>query len=109
MSCSNYQKNKYKNEFKNPINIDLSRPYFVTLKKKKLMRYILDGAKNLEENFSKIMKVAFLAMLIFNSLQPVSSTRAMPLAVMNIAPQDRGPVPPSKPDPRTYLPAPSLP
>ena len=57
--------------------------------------------------FSKIMKVAFLAMLIFNSLQPVGSTRATP--VMKTVPQDRGPVPPSEADPRTYLPAPSPP
>nr|POF15891.1 hypothetical protein CFP56_17131 [Quercus suber] len=37
------------------------------------------------------MKVAFLAMLIFNC-QPVSSTRATPLAAMNTVPQDRGPI-----------------
>ena len=53
--------------------------------------------------FSKIMKVAFLAMLIFNS-QPVGSTRSTPVAVMNTVPQDRGPVPHSEPNPRTYLP-----
>ena len=67
------------------------------------------------KNFSKIIKVAVvLAVLIFNC-KPVASIRATPLAVMNstkmvsVLPQDRGPVPPSMPNPRTHLPAPSPP
>ena len=50
-------------------------------------------------------------MLIFNC-KPAASIRATPLAVMNstkmgsVLPQDRGPVPPSMPNPRTHLPAP---
>ncbi|KAF3952436.1 hypothetical protein CMV_022002, partial [Castanea mollissima] len=49
---------------------------------------------------SKIIKVAFLAALIFNC-QTVGSSRATtPLAAMNSAvPQRRGRVPPSKPNP----------
>ncbi|KAF3952959.1 hypothetical protein CMV_021548 [Castanea mollissima] len=62
--------------------------------------------------FSKIITVAVvLAVLIYNC-KPVASIRATPLAVMNSTkmwsyPQYRGPVPPSKPNPRTnHFPAP---
>ena len=57
-------------------------------------------------SYKILEKVAVvLAVLIFNC-KPVASIRATPLAVMNSTkmwsyPRHRGPVPPSKPDPRT--------
>ena len=69
------------------------------------------GQKMWRKTISKIIKVALLAMLIFNC-QPVGSTRATPSAVMNstkmgsVLPQDRGSIPPSMPNPRTHLHAP---
>nr|POE55143.1 hypothetical protein CFP56_35142 [Quercus suber] len=60
------------------------------------------------KTFSKIIKVAVvLAVLIFNC-KPVASIRAPPLAVMNSTerksyPRYRGPVPPSKPNPRRAI------
>ena len=69
----------------------------------------LMGQKKWRKAFSKIIKVAFLAALIFNC-QTVGSSRATPSAAMNSTdPQGRGRVPPSKPNPRTHLPAPSPP
>ena len=107
MSCSNYQKNKYKNKFKNfPYKYRLEQAIFCHIGKKNLCPTFMMGQKMWRKTISKIIKVALLAMLIFNC-QPVGSTRATPSAVMNTVPQDRGSVPPSEPNPRTYLPAPS--
>ena len=59
----------------------------------------------------KVAVVLELAVLIFNC-KPVASIRATFSAVMNstkmgsVLPQDRGPVPPSSPNPHTHLPAP---
>ena len=69
----------------------------------------LMGQKKWWKAFSKIIKVAFLAALIFNC-QAVGSSRTTPLVAMNSTdPQGLGPVPPSEPNPRTHLPAPSPP